>query len=313
MAAATSSPARAESGPRACAARPRRARGTGAARRLALAREDLQSLQSLQSLRRRRRDGDTRRERRHRSAERRSERVGAARGGGAAAGGGARRRAARTVLSRPGRPGLGDTIEKRKGGVSRSSGSHPHVVRLASMPPRPRAARARPPRRSVRRRRRRGRAASFAVLAQTLECDGARVALVLSSPLLALPLAPIAGAVALPRRARARGRGHLRRSARAARAYAAWTMDAAAAAAVALAATALARSGVDALGSRWGPGGRFGARSADGAAWFVPPLAAAVVKLAAAAAAARGGPGREGRGGERRRGRPRRGFVALDI
>ena len=65
-------------------------------------------------------------------------------------------------------------------------------------------------------------------------------------------------------------------------------MDAVAAVAVAFAATALARSGVDALGSRCGDlGGRFGgALSADGAAWFAPPLAAAVVKLAAAAAAA---------------------------
>jgi len=134
-------------------------------------------------------------------------------------------------------------------------------------------------------------AASFAVLAQTLECDGgARLSLVLSSPPLALPLAPVAGAAALCLAALgpSAGGSTFAESARAARAYAAWTLDAVVAVFVAFLATALARSGVDALGSRCGDrGGRFGgALSADGAAWFAPPIAAAVAKLAAAAAAA---------------------------
>ena len=133
--------------------------------------------------------------------------------------------------------------------------------------------------------------ASFAVLAQTLECDGgARLSLVLSSPPLALPLAPVAGAAALCLAALgpSAGGSTFAESARAARAYAAWTLDAVVAVFVAFLATALARSGVDALGSRCGDrGGRFGgALSADGAAWFAPPIAAAVAKLAAAAAAA---------------------------
>ena len=200
-----------------------------------------------------------------------------------------------TVLYAPRAAGaFGDTIErKERRRITLERGLIRTWFRLASMPsPSPRASRARlAAALGSAALVAADAAASFAVLAQTLECDGgARLALVLSSPLLALPLAPIAGAVALCLAALgpAAGGSTYAESARAARAYAAWTMDAVAAVAVAFAATALARSGVDALGSRCGDlGGRFGgALSADGAAWFAPPLAAAVVKLAAAAAAA---------------------------
>ena len=57
---------------------------------------------------------------------------------------------------------------------------------------------------------------------------------------------------------------------------------------VAFTASALARSGVNALGRCEDRGGRFGgALSADGTHWFAPPVVAAVVKLLAAAAAAK--------------------------
>ena len=129
---------------------------------------------------------------------------------------------------------------------------------------------------------------SYSVLWQTVACDatGARLGLVLSFSL-SLPFSPIAGATAAFA-GLGLGGNSFRETATATRAYATWTLESLVCIFVAFTASALARSGVNALGRCEDRGGRFGgALSADGTHWFAPSVVAAVVKLLAAAAAAK--------------------------
>ena len=129
---------------------------------------------------------------------------------------------------------------------------------------------------------------SFALLAQTMACDaaGARLGLVLSFSL-ALPFSPVAGATACFA-SLGMGGSTFRETANALRAYAVWTLDSLICCLVAFTASALARAWVNALGRCEDRGGHFGgALSADGAAWFAPPVVAGVAKILAAAISAK--------------------------